>query len=180
MKYNFLNKKIRKNGGFTLIELMVATTIFTSVILMALGSLIVAVDGTKKAQALRVSMDNVNFAMESMSRNLRTGTIYQCGGGSDCQGGTSITFKPGGNTGPSSISYRRNGNTLEKCISSGCQSMVADNVIIDDLRFYVNGTTSGDSIQPSVYIKMKGYVLVRGVSTPFYLQTLASQRAVLD
>ena len=64
--------------GFTLVEIMVATSIFMVIMLVALGSLITSSDTAKKAQALRTAMDNVNFALESMTRSLRMGSDYYC------------------------------------------------------------------------------------------------------
>lgn len=78
----YLINKMKKNSlkikGFTLIEIMVATSIFMVIMLIAMGALISSSDTAKKAQALRSAMDNVNFAMESMARSLRTGTNYEC------------------------------------------------------------------------------------------------------
>lgn len=196
------NNKFKSNSqrGFTLIELMVATTIFMSVMLMAMGSLIIAMNGVKKAQALRVSMDNVNFAMETMSRNLRTGMNFYCANagdnvdlrydtllGKDCpngQSGTAVAFRPA--TYPTNLKivrtlYKKDGTKLVRCETGDtdpCPSIVADNVTVDTLQFYVKGTADNDSIQPSVYIKMEGSVSVKGVPTPFAIQTLASQRVV--
>lgn len=198
MMLHFIKKNNFQKGnqsGFTLIELMVSSTIFMAVMLMAMGSLIVAMNGMKKAQALRVSMDNVNFAMETMSRNLRTGMDYYCttsvildnlseGQSQDCKDGAGvIAFKPanGGTVNvPARISYNLNGGKLQRCESglTGCSDLVADNVTVRTLVFYVNGSNPSDSIQPSVYIKMKGSVLVKGVPTDFAIQTMASQRVV--
>jgi Tfp pilus assembly protein PilE len=71
-------KNFKKTTGFTLVEIMVATSIFMIIMLVALGALISSSDTAKKSQALRTAMDNVNFAMESMTRSLRMGTDYYC------------------------------------------------------------------------------------------------------
>ena len=74
MKNNFLQNK----GGFTLVELMVATTIFMIVIVMGLSSLISINSVSKRSQSLRAGMDNLNFAIENMSRTIRLGYDYGC------------------------------------------------------------------------------------------------------
>jgi type II secretory pathway pseudopilin PulG len=71
-------KNFKKTTGFTLVEIMVATSIFMIIMLVALGALISSSDTAKKSQALRTAMDNVNFAMESMTKSLRMGTDYYC------------------------------------------------------------------------------------------------------
>jgi hypothetical protein len=45
------------------------------------------------------------------------------------------------------------------------------------LKFFVEGSSTTDTKQPSVYIIMKGTVTVKGQLTSFIMQTLASQRS---
>lgn len=207
-----MNKEKTKNkntkilvSGFTLVELMVATTLFTIIMLMGVGSLIVSSNSAKAAQRLRIAVDNVNFAMESMTRELRTGSYYYCPPGigtvsipaensvSDCPSGRDvIIFKPQqvGSSTPAIVGYfkspRNDANstsTLERCETnaSNCHPIVADNVDIELLKFTVLGSSlpssSTDKTQPSVRILMKGSVNVNGQKTPFTLQSMASQRS---
>lgn len=189
--------KIQKNiNGFTLIELMIATTLFTIVMMMGVGSLVVSSNFAKAAQKLRVTVDNVNFAMESMTRELRTGTRYYCSTGNyniandsavnDCVGGAFVAFNP--QITPSSSSRalyyrttRSNGtNSLTKCELSptlSCSEVVSEDVDVQFLKFYVTGSSLADKIQPSVEIIIKGVVTVKNVATPFSLQSMAAQRS---
>jgi prepilin-type N-terminal cleavage/methylation domain-containing protein len=185
----------QKNKGFTLVELMVAIFVFTSIMVVAMGSMLTALSTVKEARALRFAMDNVGFATESMTRTIRMGTSYLCKEGEpeinlsnpnmgtqDCpNGGTLLALKPQGSSG-SYIAYKQHAKDddsydLERCDDSGtCVSIVSPDVKITKLRFYVNGSDSNDGIQASVYVVMKGEVTVRGVETKFSLQTMASQR----
>lgn len=65
--------------GFTLIELMVSVSIFSVVMLIVIGALITLNNANQKAQAIRAVVDNLNFAMEDVTRNVRTGGGYKCG-----------------------------------------------------------------------------------------------------
>lgn len=67
-----------KNHGFTLVEMIVSLAIFSVVAVIAIGALLKVIDANKKAQSIQSSVTNLNFAMESMSRDLRTGTDIQC------------------------------------------------------------------------------------------------------
>ena len=178
---------------------MVATSIFIIIMLAAMGSLIVASDSAKKAQKLRFAMDNLSFAMESMSRSIRIGTNYTCVTTGtidlstspvpqDCADGNFIAFIPSKAPPSSRIGYkletRADGtNSLQRCDESNtCIDIINPDVSIDKLKFFVNGTgmeANGidDFTQPSVYITMKGTINVKGEVTSFYLQTLASQRS---
>jgi prepilin-type N-terminal cleavage/methylation domain-containing protein len=66
------------NRGFTLVEMIVSLAIFSVVAVIAIGALLKVIDANKKAQSIQSSVTNLNFAMESMSRDLRTGTNYYC------------------------------------------------------------------------------------------------------
>jgi len=191
------NKK-NKNGGFTLIELMVATSVFVVIMLASMSALFTLLGSAKNSRALRFAMDNVNFAVDSMTRSIRMGTNYYCvaSGTSmpsdltsteDCpigNGGTLIAFVPQGDNPSSRIGYmlkeRSDGtHTLQRCNSNNsndCVDIVSSEVNIENLRFFVNGSSEYDNIQPSVYVIMKGTVMVKDVPTSFAIQTMASQR----
>ncbi len=187
---------LQKTKGFTLIEIMVATSIFMIIMLVAMGTLITSSDTAKKAQALRSAMDNVNFAMESMTRSLRMGTDYTCvtfgssvvlpaASNADCSlstsGGGAVVFTPANGSPARNAAFRvitrANGTgVLQRCIP-GCVDLVSPDVDIQKLVFYVNGSNTTDAIQPSVYIVIKGAVTIKGVPNTFAIQTIASQRS---
>ena len=191
------NKNKNKNKGFTLIELMVAIFVFTAIMLVAMGSLLSTIATVKEARILRFTMDNVNFATESMTRTIRMGTNYYCSQGedvsldpsngdtvSDCAGGgTLIAFVPQeSDPAGSRVAYKQltNGDgslTIERCdYKGGCVPILSPEVKIKKLRFYVNGSSFSDGEQASVYIVIKGEVMSKGVPISFSLQTMASQR----
>lgn len=187
-------------SGFTLVELLVATSVFIVVMVMALSSLLTSSDSAKKSGALSFAMDNVNFAMESMTRSIRMGKNYTClpsgsiylgsvSSPSDCNlntsGGTLLAFVPQeGYIDSPMIAYRRsqrqdgsNTYTLQRCDKDTCSDIVASNVNIEDLKFFVNGSSTSDFIQPSVYIIIKGSIDIKGEPFSFAIQTLASERS---
>lgn len=69
-----------KTRGFTLIEMMISVGLFTVVMVMALGVIASIIDGNKKAQAINTVANNLNFAVDSMVRDIKTGYAYSCGG----------------------------------------------------------------------------------------------------
>lgn len=81
MKRHFFPQQ-QKTGqaGFTLVELMVSLTLFVIVVTAAVSSLYSVNNALRKIQAMRTVLDNLNFAMENMSRNIRTGQNIVCGG----------------------------------------------------------------------------------------------------
>lgn len=189
-----INKTKNKEGGFTLVELMVATTIFVVIVISSIGSLLVLLGASKDSRGLRFAMDNVNFAMESMTRSIRMGVNYYCNAETpddpdaylDCPGGgTIISFVPKANTSTDRVTYKlveRNGPedlTIRRCTGiteSSCVDIVSSDVNINVLRFYVTGADPLDPFQAKVYILLKGTIDVKGKKSPFMIQTLASQR----
>jgi len=67
-----------KNRGFTLVEIIVSLGVFSVVAVVALGAMVRIISANKKAQTLQSAMTNLNYALESMSRELRVGTRYYC------------------------------------------------------------------------------------------------------
>ena len=195
--------KRRRQSGFTLIEIMVAMTIFAFVMTSAMGAVLTMVDANQKSQALNAVMANLNSSLEAMSRNIRTGYDYQCFSddgdptesgplsGHDCINGqaeSGISFIP------SNLSQGADANTRFYYLIADDQvwqyvtgddtytSLTGSDISIDiedtydDLvsGFYVYKPTNG---QPRVFLKLKGTVNGReGLGASFYLQTTMAQR----
>lgn len=62
--------------GFSLIEMLVALALFASVVIVAVGSIVILIQGQKKSYFLQTNQDNVRFAIEAISREIRTGINY--------------------------------------------------------------------------------------------------------
>jgi len=121
-------------AGFTLIEVMVSVAIFVILMVMGIEAVLNANLSHQETQGLRTIIDNLNFVMEDMSRNIRLGNSYHCEWSvgaidqpQDCDlsmGALSIAFeKYGGNPADPAdqVVYRINsGNfSIEKSIDSG-------------------------------------------------------------
>ncbi|MFA6565681.1 MAG: fibronectin type III domain-containing protein, partial [Candidatus Paceibacterota bacterium] len=183
-------KKGRRNGGFTIIELMVSLALFTATFIAISSSFISIVDAYRRIMAERVNVDNLSTAVESMVRGLKTGTSFHCGLGGDINdpqdcpsGDTYLAFKKA--TDNKVIVYRLAGEKLERSDDAGFSFFpVTDvtNVKISDLKFYVTGSIPFDNDpvntdQPKVVIVMRGTV-GQGTkrSSSFSIQTTITQR----
>lgn len=62
--------------GFSLIEMLVAVALFASVAIVAIGSVVILIQGQKKSFFVQTNQDNVRFAIEAISREIRTGINY--------------------------------------------------------------------------------------------------------
>jgi prepilin-type N-terminal cleavage/methylation domain-containing protein len=72
------NKKNKHNKGFTLIEVLVSLSLF-SVVLVIVGGTIVSVIGiNKRNQLISSVVNNLNYSVDSMVRDIKTGYLYKC------------------------------------------------------------------------------------------------------
>ncbi len=96
----FLRQKIKRvtpvsfMRGFTLIELMVSLSIFAIVMTISVGTLLILIDVNAKAQALYSSTTNLAYALDSITREIRTGYRYNCQISSGALGETLPTSPP--------------------------------------------------------------------------------------
>lgn len=183
-----MQNKTNKNKGFTLVELIVSIGLFTVVTLVAVGALLSIVGVNKKAQSFKSVMNNLNFAVESMSKSMRVGTDYHCGSGGtislpqDCAGGSDyFAFK---NSSGAQVVYRLNGTQIERSVGGGgFVGVTAPEVIITEntgLRFYVSGAAENpNNKQPKILILVQGIMSIsEKATTNFSLQTTVSQREI--
>ncbi len=185
-----------RQAGFSLVEVLVSLSIFTIVVTISVGTLLVLIDANTKSQAMQVVMTNLSFALDSMTREIRTGDSYWCGSdGSlpndgestrDCPGGASaMSFNEGGNSitsgaGSSRIAYRLNTNTDSIERRLGTQSswvpVTSPDVNVDTFELTVTGSDRNDEYTPAVTIYVAGRVGEEdGIGSDFNVETTVSQ-----
>ncbi len=160
MKTFFKNKE----SGFTIIELLVAMSIFMILITIATGAFIQALRSERRLVALMSVSNNVGLTLEQMTREIRTGYNFSPGGGS-------LSF----NSAAGPISYSL---VSGKVLRNG-QSVTADNVSVTGLNFIVaqEGQATGNYCGPwrvTIMIKVDAFPVVTNAAIA--LQTTASSR----
>jgi len=73
-----MRQKCKTEFGYTIIETMIAISVFLVVMMTGMGSLVNANFMHQKSRDIRSIMDNLSFIMEDIGRNLRTGSKYHC------------------------------------------------------------------------------------------------------
>ncbi len=155
----------QKQSGFTLIEMVVSVGLFVVVALIVSVVFVSLAQSNRKAQALKLVMDNLNFTMDTMVINLKTGKNYQCKVGAEpC---TEIGFDDlDGNQHSYSV---ENGQIKE----DGVQ-LTASDVKIIYADFKVDKPVNA---RPLARIIIKGEAQSQtAAKTEFSIQTVVSQR----
>lgn len=188
-----------KKHAFTLVEIMVAISIFAIIALIVVQAFITADRVNKKAQAMKTVIDNLHFALNTISFNLQQGGTYHCLtsvpslpppdpiAGLNCRnGGNAIVFRSPKSGDTKTISYK-----LGDCNGDGKNEIcywktgmpdftpiTMKNLEINTMKFYVSNSESGDGrVMPRVFFTVSGKAkLGKDVATEFQLQTVVSER----
>lgn len=190
----------RKNRkGFTLIEMMVAVTIFTIVAVIVSGAFVTLTGIFKKVQSSRAVIDNINFVMDTMALQIREGRNHSFGApcfGFDPEDDGSIeiycsnsiefteyvlvneSFLPRRN-----LLYRLDNGSIIQCssvypilaIDGSCISLNSPEIVIDDFRFIGIRYQPGLPYIIAVFLEGES-VSSRGQRTEFSLQTMLTER----
>lgn len=194
-------KNLRR--GFSLIEILVSLSLFIVVLTMGVGSLLVLISANAKAQNIQAAVANVQFALDSMAREIRTGYAYYCSTSAvtditgsfdqtnDCDKGTYLSIIEGGRslTGGadnSRLAYRYNStdHTIERKIGTGSWYSLTDpSVSINEMHFNTSGTiehsVDGSTVQPNVTIYIVGSVSgIDNTDSSFTMQTTVTKRVI--
>jgi len=205
MKFGNVQKNVNStrpgslSRGFTLIEMMVALSMFTIVMTIALGSLLTLIDANRKSQAVQSLMTNINFVIDDISRNARVGTVYSCSNGRNISrfsqarncangGNTALAFesdKGSPLTATDQFVYRYiapsggDNGYIEKSTNGGSSfdRVTDEDISIEYMRFYVTGARNTDSVQPKIIIVMRGVAgALDKIQTEFSIETAVAQR----
>jgi type II secretory pathway pseudopilin PulG len=190
---------IKKESGYTLIETMIAVSLFIIIVMVGMGALLNANLLHQKSQNMRSLLDNMSFVVEDIGRNLRTGSGYHCisSGGAEISLGSNvplsgqncwgIAFEPagGGNQWAYEIVTQGNSSFVVRSTDNGATwvQLTPNEAIIDTtassfLIFGAEPPSAGDNQQPLTTIHLAGKIIYKNVLTPFSLQTSVSQRLI--
>ena len=175
MKINYT----QKNSGFTLVEMLVSIALFSIVLVITLGSIMTIVDVNRKSQSLTIVMNDLNFALENITRSVKTGDINVTDSGTT---GKLLVVNEDLKNNPREVTYKFNleNGSIERKIEDGfLVAITSDQIKIEDASFTLFGGTgcSGESCQPRVLISISGTALVGPtISSKFNIQTTVSQR----
>lgn len=162
-------KYINKNGGFTLFEMIVALAIFTVVMMISIGAILNIMNVQKRSLGVRSLQDNLNFAIDTMTREIIEGDNYRTISGND------FTFD--NSNGLTVIYSLVDGQLTRRQDSDPAQSLTDPKTSITNLKFTTNGTGVNDNAQPMVVINIEASVSINSdIAVSMVMQSVVSQR----
>lgn len=167
-------------SGFTLLEMLISTGIFSVVIVIAVGAMLSINQAQVKASNIQNVQDNIRFTLEYMAKEIRTGSDFSVGG---C-----------GTAGCSQLRFtRQEGASVLYCFEDAVikrqtpvvgdcsqgSAMTSSAVAVGKLFFYVVGQALGPADgQPRVTIVIEAQSVSPAVrlETHFEVQTTVTAR----
>lgn len=131
-----MQRSFHKKAGFTLIEMIVSLGVFAVVVTITVGAILVLISTNQRLQAEQSVMTNLSFALDTMTREMRTGFNYYCESRANYNAG-----------GPNNIF--KNGNDHEGKVMDGKQDCPDGRSPINDQLQGVSFYEGGDSLTQS-------------------------------
>lgn len=182
----------RPTRGYSLLELIVSVGIFSIIMLVVTGAYLTLIDLDRQARSGNQLAATLSFAVESMARNIRTGTDYACNGNlsnPDCTAVPASKFSFLDNQGQRIVYQLKSDGSIgqctnsdpddSNCLTSNAVSLTDPRITIQSLDFFVRGASVTDEIQPQVTISISGTMKTGAqTTTDFTIQTGATQRLI--
>ena len=172
-----------------MIELIVSVALFSVILTTALGGLLLVIDANRQAKAIKLVVNNLNLAMEGISRELRVGEDLckdSTSTGGACNSGGSETIYFTTDRGKEDSVFRLRNGRVERRIETRSDpnhsrnapflNLTGDDITIDHLSFRIQGVGPGDGLQPWVTITLNGRAKQADQEIAFNIQTTVSQR----
>lgn len=166
--------------GFTLLEMLIALGIFSVVMIITVGAVLALQQAQVKASRIQDMQDNLRFSVESMTKEMRTGTDFLPSGAISGlpNGYDQLVFTRSDGV---QIGYCRASNAIRKMtaiINCASGAPVTDDAIaVEQLVFYVIGNALGPSDgQPRITIALRASSADPILATTFRIQTTVTQR----
>lgn len=171
--------------GFTLVELIVAMSIFLFAMTIAVGAFVRVIRTQRAVNHLLSVNSNMSLVIERMARDIRTG--YEFGlnniAGGSCAGSQSeeLEFT---NSRANSVFYRQEGETIarKECAGTDCtgknfEPLTASNVRVDRLCFSNTGNINNDPWRITLFFTV-GSTEPSLATQTFNLQTTVAARII--
>ena len=154
-----------KNSGFTIVELLVAITLFLVITAIGSGTFIQSLRTQRGVTSLIAANSNASLAMEQIAREMRTGQNFSLIG-------EELSFV---NAKSQSVIYRLKNEAIERIVNGESGLITASNVKIFRLNFILAGENPTDGLPTKITIVL-GIGASGAADAKINLQTTVSSR----
>ena len=179
------NRIHKSKSGFTLIEIMVAVSIFVIVAFIVTSTLLTILDAGRRANKIRLIIDNMNFALDSMTVKMKFGTGYEISNTPETKGTISFTDRDGANICYKKYAEGTGNGVIQKCVGGtnsdfcsggvNCTNITTDEINVTGLKFE-EGTCSDVCINRQIIILVQAKAEIKNQPvTTLEFQTSVSQ-----
>ena len=140
-----------RNYGFTLIEVLVAMTVFALIMLVSVSVFVYALDLQRRAFNLQQGIENANFVLESITKELRISEIAAPFTDDTCPASPMTVLAVTNTAGESIRFFLENGNVIRE-VNETRTTMNSNTIAFSRFDFCVSGAES-DVRQPRVTIR---------------------------
>ena len=157
---------IKDNNAFTLVELLVAMTVFIVLLSIAVGVFINSLRTQKKLLSEMAVNNAMNVALEQISRDIRTGFSFLASGGN-----TELSFTGRGRR---AIKYGLSGVKIFRSVDGDSKDLTSDNIRVEKLQFLIGVKDECEPWRVTVVLQVKPLLSPR----VFNIQTTVSSRVL--
>ena len=171
--------------GYTLLEMIVAVGVFSIIMLAATGAYLTLIGLDREARATTDVVTNLSFAVDSITRQVRTGTEYACDAipNRNCVATPGDSFSYLNEDGDTIVYSLEDGQIKQTNNSTGFSAELTDpRIEITSLNFYVRGvgleSSPAPEIQPQMTVTIEGVLTTNTGEVDFSIQGGATQRFI--
>lgn len=154
---------------------MVAVSIFSIVSVIVTGALLTAIAINNKAQAIKLAMDNLNYALDSITIKMKRGRAFEFNASNELH---FISPKDDPVNPEKAYTYRLDPSgaiTME--VGGDTRFITSDKLHIDEFRAFVSNNVSGSSgAFPRAVIIIRGAARVGNQEQKFAVGTTVTER----
>lgn len=169
--------RLGRRGGFTVLEMIIATALFITVIGVVSSLFAQALKTQRIAQGLMAVNSNVGFAIEQLAREVRTGFNFCPAGGPAVCTPEKFIFTNAHNE---QVTYALSAGRLVRAVGDASfEPITGDEVKIDQINFLVTGERRDDGLQPLLTISVavqSANPLLQNIEAVAHLQASISSR----
>ena len=176
---NFLKLKIKNlklGGGFTLIEMLIATFTFAIIMVVVSGSFINALRLGRQAQNIQQVQENSSFILELIAREIRVSDIQNSSLSSSCPSTNPVVTLCLEHPVNGTIEYFLSGTQVHRRVNGTDTILSSNKIEFTRMEFYLSGATIGDGLQPRATIIASVRSIGANDQAQINTQTTVSQR----